>query len=559
MYGFCGNTSAHCGSGCQSGPCVGAPVVPAPGPSPAPAAPTPGSIAIVGRSGVPAMHAGLMQNGRVFFLDKIENYTEIKLSDGQYAYSSEYDPATNKVVGLSYKTNAFCSGGSFLPDGRVISVGGNAPLTWLDPTVGDGFTGIRYLQRSATDASLTGQSWSEPGNKLNTARWYASVASMPDGTQFVASGSLNGLDPTVAGNNNPTWELLDRNGISNGKSVNMTILQKNQPYYMYPFIHVLNDGTLFFFVSRSSEVFNVAKNQTVKALPDLPGDYRTYPNTGGSVLLPLSSSNNYAPEVIICGGGAYQDITSPTEPSCGRIQPLSANPQWEMDSMPQGRGMVEGTMLADGTILWVNGCNEGAQGFGLAQKPTYQALIYNSTAPLGQRFQTGATSTIARLYHSVALLLLDGTLMIAGSNPVQMPVLTPVPNQNPSEDYVTEFRVEIYTPPYLQGANAQKRPTNVKLSTTSLTLSQKFTITFNNVANAKAVKVALYHGGFVTHSVHMNHRLVWLDNTGFKAGATSQTITVTMPPSHNVAPPLPYVIYVLVDGIPAIGQFVSLA
>ena len=52
------------------------------------------------------MHAGLMPNGRVVFLDKVENYTQIKLSDGQYAYSAEYDPATNKVVGLQYSVSA---------------------------------------------------------------------------------------------------------------------------------------------------------------------------------------------------------------------------------------------------------------------------------------------------------------------------------------------------------------------------------------------------------------------------------------------------------------------
>ena len=48
------------------------------------------------------MHAGLLPNGRVVFLDKVENYTPLKLSDGQYAYSAEYDPAPNMAVGLSY-------------------------------------------------------------------------------------------------------------------------------------------------------------------------------------------------------------------------------------------------------------------------------------------------------------------------------------------------------------------------------------------------------------------------------------------------------------------------
>lgn len=554
MYGYCGNTTSHCGEGCQSGPCLNAPVQPAPGPSPAPAAPKPGTIAIKGRSGVPAMHAGLMPNGKVVFLDKVENYTELKLANGQYAYSSEYDPATQKLTPLAYKTNAFCSGGIFLADGRFASLGGNAPLDFIDPTVGDGFKGIRFLKRSATDKSLDGQAWDEPGTQLDTARWYASVQIMPDNTIFVASGSLNGLDPTKPENNNPTYEILNANGAPQGKSINMEILSKNQPYYMYPFIHLLNDGNLFVFTSKSSEIFNVKTNTVVRTFPDLPGDYRTYPNTGGSVILPLTSANKWNGDVVICGGGPYQDITAPADPSCGRINPLSTDPAWELDSMPEGRGMVEGTLLADGTVIWVNGGAEGAQGFELARNPTLEVLIYDPVQPLGKRWTTGPKSTIPRLYHSVALLLLDGTLLISGSNPVEQPVL----KATAKIPYVTEFRNEIYTPPYLQGNPT--RPTAVTLSSKALKAnSQKFTINFTAPANAKAVKVALYYGGFVTHSVHMGHRMAFLDTTGFKAGATAQTISVTMTPNRNVTPAGPYVVYVLVDGVPSIGQFVMVS
>ncbi len=325
---------------------------------------------------------------------------------------------------------------------------------------------------------------------------------------------------------------------------------------MYPFIHLLNDGTLFIFTSKSSELFNLGTNTVVRKFADLPGGYRTYPNTGGSVLLPLSSGNGYAPDLMICGGGAYQDITSPTEPSCGRIQPLSNDANWEMDSMPEGRGMVEGTLLADGTVIWLNGANRGAQGFNVASDPTLTALHYDPTKALGQRFTTLATSKIPRLYHSVALLLLDGTLMVAGSNPVEQPKLQP----DATAKYVTEFRVENYVPPYLQGDNINKRPSNVQISSKKLQATgNQFTIKFDCAQGAQGVRVALYHGGFVTHSVHMNHRMVFLDNTGFNGGSTTQSITVTMPPNSNVAPPGPYVVYVLVDGIPAVGQFVTVA
>lgn len=554
MYGYCGNTTAHCGEGCQSGPCLNGPVIPAPGPSPAPNAAKPGSIKEWGRSGVPAMHAGLMPNGKVVFLDKVENYTELKLANGQYAYSSEFDPATKKLTPLAYKTNAFCSGGIFLADGRFVSLGGNAPLDFIDPTVGDGFKGIRFLTRSATNAALDGQAWNEPGTQLDTARWYASVQIMPDGRIFVASGSLNGLDPSKPENNNPTYEILNANGTPQGKSVLMNILSKNQPYYMYPFIHLLRDGNLFVFTSKSSEIFNLNTGSTVRTFADLPGDYRTYPNTGGSVLLPLSSSNNWEPDVVICGGGPYQDISAPCDPSCGRIKPLGTNPSWEMDSMPEGRGMVEGTLLPDGTVIWVNGANHGAQGFGVAKDPTLEVLIYDPAQPLGKRWSKGPSSTIARLYHSVAVLLLDGTLLISGSNPVEQPILTPTAK----DPYVTEFRNEIYTPPYLQGNPT--RPTDIKLSSKTLKADgSKFTITFTSPTGAKAVKVSLYYGGFVTHSVHMGHRMAFLDTTGFKTGSTTQTITVTMPPNKNVAPPGPYVVYVVMDGVPGIGQFVQVS
>lgn len=123
-----------------------------------------------------------------------------------------------------------------------------------------------------------------------------------------------------------------------------------------------------------------------------------------------------------------------------------------------------------------------------------------------------------------------------------------------------EFRVERFTPPYLQGANQALRPTAMVLSSKSLTAnSATFTIRFNVPLTTAGVKVALYYGGFVTHSVHMGHRMLFLDNTGFRAGTVAQTLVVTMPPNRNTCPPGPYVVYVVADGIPSVGQFVSVS
>ena len=51
----------------------------------------------------------------------------------------------------------------------------------------------------------------------------------------------------------------------------------------------------------------------------------------------------------------------------------------------------------------------------------------------------------------------------------------------------------------------------------------------------------------------------WIPPVGWKAGETAQTLIVTAPPNHNVCPPGPYVVYVLCDGVPAVGQFISVS
>ncbi|EGE82732.2 hypothetical protein RJZ56_005118 [Blastomyces dermatitidis] len=554
-YGFCGNTSSHCGPGCQSGACETENLFELLSPSTYQPDTVHGTFKVVGQSGVPAMSAALLANGRVVFVDKVENYTQLVLDNGHYAYSSEYDPLTNEVVPLGYKTNAFCSGGVFLEDGRLINLGGNAPLA-MDPTVGDGFRGIRYLTRPLEDGGWDGTPWDEPGNELSSNRWYASAQILRDGTVFVASGSLNGLNPSVIANNNPTYEFLDKNGISHGQSVLFPILEENQPYYMYPFLHLLKDGTVFVFVARSAEVFDAFGQETVKKLPDLPGDYRSYPNTGGSVLLPLSAANGWDDDIIVCGGGAFVGIASPTDPTCGRIKPLAEDPQWELELMPEGRVMIEGMILPDGKILWLNGCNRGAQGFGIARDPSFDAWIYDPDAAVGRRWSVGGQSEIARMYHSVALVLLDGTVMVAGSNPVEQPVLVPNPDIEELA-FVTEFRVEIYTPHYLLDGKDKFRPYDVELPNKRFPAdSRRFMVNFKVNGEPEDLRVVLYHGGFVTHSLHMGHRMLYLDHEGYHPNRIRQRILVTMPPDNNIAPPGPYVVYIVADGVPSVGQFV---
>ena len=326
---------------------------------------------------------------------------------------------------------------------------------------------------------------------------------------------------------------------------------------MYPFLHLLKDGTLFVFTSHASQIFDVSRNKAVRELPNLSGLYRTYPNTGGSVMFPLTRENNYEAEIMVCGGGKEDSAISPTDNSCGRIKPTSAAPQWKMTKMPGGgRVMVEGILLLDETILWLNGARVGCQGFGTASIPAQDALVYD---PLQDSWSTAGHSDIPRMYHSVALMLLDGTILVAGSNPNEMPVLEEhVVPDDPLRAFPTEFRVEKYTPSYLLGEKAKLRPTDIDIAQKVFAPGQTISsISFKVPRKPEEVKVLLYHGGFVTHALHMGQVMVEMNHLDLKhVGDHGYGIEAQIP-DIKLAPG-PYVIYVVVDGVPGVGQFVSL-
>lgn len=86
--------------------------------------------------------------------------------------------------------------------------------------------------------------------------------------------------------------------------------------------------------------------------------------------------------------------------------------------------------LPDGTFLILNGAHHGVAGFGLADDPNLTAVLYDPTLPHHQRMSILNSTIVARLYHSEAILLPDGRVLVSGSDP-QSPV------------FPEEFRVEV--------------------------------------------------------------------------------------------------------------------
>src|SRR5262249_54998282 len=129
--------------------------------------------------------------------------------------------------------------------------------------------------------------------------------------------------------------------------------------------------------------------------------------------------------------------------------------------------------------------------------------------PASNGFFSAGVNAFPRLYHSGALLLPDGTVMVAGGNPSQ-------------GNY--ESHIEIYSPAYLFNGNntPATRPTITSLSSSAFNYGSTFQLQTPNAANITSV--ALVRLGATTHAFNMEQRLVELSYT-FGSGA----LTVTAP------------------------------
>lgn len=142
----------------------------------------------------------------------------------------------------------------------------------------------------------------------------------------------------------------------------------------FPNTVLLPSGDLFVAANTQAMIFNWQAN-TETRLPSLPNGVRvSYPFSGSHVLLPLSADNNYTPEILICGGNEASDTVDPftlstkdaTSAQCVRmvLDEAGIAGGWQVESMPEGRVMIDLVLLPDGRVMGVNGALNGYAGYG---------------------------------------------------------------------------------------------------------------------------------------------------------------------------------------------------
>ncbi|KAJ3989189.1 copper radical oxidase [Lentinula detonsa] len=518
------------------------------------------TLNVDGSTGVNAMQLAVISETHAIVIDKVE-HNPLTIN-GHPAWASIFDLKSRQVTPLEMQSNSFCAGGSFLSNGTLINVGGNPVVA--DHTSAadfgdlDGLQAIRIIEPCDDRHCSIKISEFHDSVRMASPRWYNTVLRIDDGSAMIMGGSKKGGWINNATVNNPTYEFYPPKDIhgSNGLPIHSPFLEQTLNSNLFPIAFSLPDGRVFIAANNDAMIYDW-KTNTEERLPPIPNGVRvTYPMAGTGLLLPLSSENNYTPEVLLCGGSTVDDKKSGSEISsqdaassqCSRIVLTREGIQagWEVDDMPQARLMPDAVLLPTGQIVIVNGAGSGISGYGNvidqvgvsnAANPVLTPVLYNLSADHGSRFtsQGMPSSSIPRMYHSVATLTPDGSVMIAGSNP----------NLDRSEiEYGTEYRVEWLSPPYMHGARPE-----IRKHQGSVGFGETSSLEVNRLKSGSDLKLALMDLGFVTHAVHSNSRLVFLD----VERTSGNTLTFKGPPNGGVYPPGPAFLFLVEDGVPSEG------
>ncbi|KAF7334608.1 hypothetical protein MVEN_02290900 [Mycena venus] len=418
-----------------------------------------------------------------------------------------------------------------LPDkgARQLNVGG-----WsLDST-----KGVRLYTPDGSPGVNGTNDWEENFEELHLQRqrWYPTAAMLPNGTVMVIGGETgSNASPE------PNVEILPTP--EGGDTVIfLDWLNRTDPNNLYPFVFVLPSGNIFVVYYNEARIISAETFDTIQTLPNIPASVtsstggRTYPLEGAAVMFPQYAPYTDPLEVLVCGGSTPGPGIALD--NCVSIQPEVENATWALERMPSPRVMPNIVGLPDGTFLIVNGAVQGVAGFGLAQHGNFGALLYDPSLPFNQRISILNTTMVARLYHSEAILLPDGRVLISGSDPED--------GINPEE-----MKIEVYIPPYL--AQGRTQP-SFNITDTDWTYGSNHSITITlHQGTTSTMKVSLIAATSSTHGNAMGSRTI------FPAFSCVDNIcTITAPPNAFVSPPGWHQLFILDGPTPSHSSWVRI-
>ncbi|MEE9333101.1 MAG: galactose oxidase-like domain-containing protein, partial [Granulosicoccaceae bacterium] len=449
-----------------------------------------------------AVHAALLANGKVLAWDATPDDADDDphTTDNFTTRVTLWDPIqdTHTATNNNTDTDLFCAGSAHLWDGRILFAGGDGGKAGANGP----------LSNSNIYNPLT-NTWHRTSN-MQAPRWYSSVAALSNGEMLTFGGSYSP---------NPSGEVFQFDQ-------NWRPLKLNTPYAFegdYQWLQATPEGAVMSFGP-----------QNLLAMIDTEGE-GSWANVSERDDVTLRDYGSYAMydigKILVAGGGNSVATAVVIDTATG--QSSSAG------NLNIGRRQHNLTILADGSVLATGGNTDGTR-YISPEAPALQAELWN---PATSQWRLLNPMQRDRQYHSIALLMPDGTVLSAGGG---------ICGDCYRLGY-EERNAEIFTPPYLYNSN-NMLATRPPLTDVPASIDYGDTMLVD-VGNAAAIDRAhLIKLGSTTHSENQDQRLVPLSFS-----RSGSNINLSLPDSRDVAPPGHYLLFVVDQhGVPSRGTVVKL-
>ncbi len=532
--------------------------------------------------GLVAFHAALLRNGDeaqvLFYAPPRERRSDgsfkkrpsgSKRGGGYYWQLSQlndveialWDIASGEVRErpMAEPHNLFCSGHAHLPDGNLLVVGGHV-----------GFFSNNAESLHLFDADRTSGWWTRLSREIPETRWYPTVTALPDGKMLITSGRgaplLGGFLDQILGwyrTARKTYLIFD----PQSSTLSSGLFLDDDQLATYPAVVALPGGSehpggVVFAQERNNAWLFAYDGRDGGRLTSRSQPYkmatqgsRSYPYYGSAAILPFDAGSPGKFRVLIVGGQGEGNPNgedySVTQAATGTAEifdldnsiPLTAQGGWRRThDMVQGRLFPNTTILADGTVLVTGGSRRG-----WANCNSGDIFLSELFDPGSERFHHMAPARYGRRYHSVAMLLPDGTVLSAGSSGgfnLNNECIEPV------------FMAERFLPPYLWKG---PRPRIVTVSPNDAPYGATWTLELES-REPQGMRAALVRLASVTHGNDMDRRFLWLQEQGREVLPDGNVrLSIAAPTNGSVAPPGDYMLFVLDGaGVPSQARMVRL-
>lgn len=498
------------------------------------------------------VHISLLPNGKLLFWGRDKASNGIDDIDGRcktylWDMSIVDNPSTYQDERVTLipndRTNLFCSAHSFLPNGNLFVAGGYEAPT--DNTGAKRFDVDGHGTPHTNIFNYSNSSWS-PGPNMVLPRWYPSVVTLGSGETLIVAGDyvtgFNGNVPVRVVNKDT--EILDRN-LNLPRTPDGLLVELPN----YPFLHLGPDGNVLAVSGTDQNGLSYIPSTNIW-VDSTNLDLNNIHDQGTSVMYDRGKI------MAIGGRQGMGNVTRETEVI--DINPQNpSNSSWvAANPMNFQRYYATSVLMPDGKVFIVGGSRCG--GANNIRNPdtricTKGAImhpeIYN---PVTSSWTIMSRQTVIRMYHSVALLLPDARILVAGGG---RPGAFGENGFLGFDKSFAHHEAEIFSPPYLFNSNGTlaTRPTIIN-DLTSIIYGQSFSVQIGNVAASQIGEVVLVRLPSVTHTLNFDQRRVVLPPPTV---LNQQTISVAAPTDVNECPPGPYMLFVLgPNRVPSVAKIV---